>query len=156
VRDDEVAAALCGMRVAGWQVLAFVVSACCAGLAGALLALNSTVVGGETGSFPLSLSLALLTGVVVGGLGSLTGAVWGAILLTFEMEWTQDFANKVHASANVVNNLPNAVYGLILIVVILGAPGGIQGLLRRLGGPLRRIRVSRPPLTIPIDPGGSA
>ena len=59
VRDDEVAAALSGLNVARLRILAFVVSAACAGLAGALLAVTTSIV--SPGAFTLTLSIALLT-----------------------------------------------------------------------------------------------
>lgn len=75
VRDDEVAARLAGIHVARTQVLAFVVSAGCAGLGGGLLAVLAQSV--SPGAFSLTLSLFLLMAIVIGGLGSLAGAVWG-------------------------------------------------------------------------------
>ena len=76
VRDDEVAAALAGVNVARSRVLAFVVSATCAGMAGAMLAIITGLVA--PGAFTITLSIALLTGAVIGGLGSLFGAIWEA------------------------------------------------------------------------------
>ena len=69
VRDDEVAAQLAGFHVARTQITAFVVSAACAGLAGGLLVVVTSLVA--PGAFPLTLSVALLTGVILGGTGSL-------------------------------------------------------------------------------------
>ena len=66
-----------GCDVARLQVLAFVVSAACAGLAGGLFVVVTSLAA--PGAFPLALSLSLLAGVVLGGLGSLAGAVWGAV-----------------------------------------------------------------------------
>ena len=60
IRDDETAAALAGLNVAGLRILAFVVSAACAGLAGAMLAVYSSQV--SPGAFTVTLSIALLTG----------------------------------------------------------------------------------------------
>ena len=74
VRDDEIAASLCGLRVARLQTIAFVLSAACAGLGGALLTVVLQLAA--PGAFQVSLSLALLTAIVLGGLGSLIGAVW--------------------------------------------------------------------------------
>ena len=65
VRDDEVAAQLAGFHVARTQVLAFVVSSACAGLAGGLLVVVTSLAA--PGAFPLALSVALLTGVILGG-----------------------------------------------------------------------------------------
>ena len=79
VRDNEIAASLCGLRVGRTQTAAFVISAACAGLGGGLLAVVLQLA--QPGAFPLQLSLSLLTGIVLGGLGSLAGAVWGAAVL---------------------------------------------------------------------------
>jgi len=140
-RDDEVAAALAGIRVARVQVLAFVVSAACAGLAGGLLAM---VVGSAgPGSFSLTLSVGLLAGAILGGLGSLTGALWGAAILVYLPFWSTDAADALSLPDNVANNLPFALYGTVLIVVMLVAPTGIQGILRRLARRLARYRPAR-------------
>ena len=76
VRDDEIAASLTGIHVARTKVTAFTISAGCAGLGGALLALSTGVV--NTGEFPLTLSIQLLAAMVLGGTGTLVGMVWGA------------------------------------------------------------------------------
>ncbi len=79
IRDDEIASSLCGLHVARTQTMAFVISAACAGLGGGVFAVVTQLAA--PGAFTLQLSLSLLTAVVVGGLGSLTGAIWGAALL---------------------------------------------------------------------------
>jgi branched-chain amino acid transport system permease protein len=145
VRDDEIAASLCGLRVGRVRAVAFVVSAACAGLGGGLLTVVLQLAA--PGAFQLQLSLALLTGVVLGGLGSLLGAVWGAAVLVMLPTWTNDIANSFSLSTRVSANLPLAIYGLVLIVAMLVWPSGIQGALRALGARLRR----RPrQLSIPI------
>jgi len=145
VRDDEVAAKLAGIHVARTQVLAFVVSAACAGLGGGVLAVITQSVSPSV--FGLTLSLNLLLAIVLGGLGSMLGAVWGALLLvllpyvvtqlTRDIEMSPGMANKLEG------NLPLAIFGLTLIIVMLLAPSGIQGAVRRLGMFLRR-RLTRP------------
>ncbi len=125
VRDDEIAASLAGLRVGRTQTLAFALSAAAAGLGGGLLALVTQLA--QPGAFPLQLSLTLLAGVVIGGLGSLWGAVWGAALLVLLPNWTTDVANSFSLSSNVSHNLPIAVYGLVLIGAMLLWPSGIQG-----------------------------
>jgi branched-chain amino acid transport system permease protein len=143
VRDDEVAASLCGLRIGRAQTLAFIVSAGCAGLGGGLLAL---VLGlAQPGAFPLQLSLSLLTGVVIGGLGSLVGAIWGAALLVLLPNWTNDLAHSFSLSTKVSANLPLAVYGLVLIGAMLVWPAGIQGALRALTARVRSTRTGRVP-----------
>jgi branched-chain amino acid transport system permease protein len=142
VRDDEVAAQLAGLNVARTQILAFVVSAACAGLAGGALVVVTQLAA--PGAFQLSLSLSLLTGIVLGGLGSLAGALWGAIALVFLPQWSDDLAHAISLSNDVQSNLPLALYGIVLMAVIVAAPQGIQGALRGLarvvGTRLRRRR----------------
>src|ERR1035441_6096452 len=116
---------LCGLRVGRQQTLAFAVSAGCAGLGGGLYAMVLNLA--TPSAFPLQLSLSLLTGVVVGGLGTLTGAVWGAALLVLLPSWSNDLAHSLSLSTNVQGNLPFAIYGLVLIVAMLAWPTGIQG-----------------------------
>jgi len=131
VRDDEVSAALAGLSVPRVQVLTFVISAACAGVGGALLALVKLVAG--PGAFDLALSLGLLAAIVFGGLGSLAGAVYGSIVVVLLPQWSQDFANAVHIhSGKVTNNLPLLVYGVVLALAMLVFPSGLQGAVLRL------------------------
>jgi branched-chain amino acid transport system permease protein len=141
VRDDEIAASLSGLRVGRIQTFAFALSAACAGLGGGLLAVVLQLA--EPGAFPVQLSLALLTGVVLGGLGSLTGAIWGAALLTLLPNWTNDLANSFSLSQKVSHNLPLAIYGIVLIVAMLAWPSGIQGGVQAIGHRLRSRRTRR-------------
>ncbi len=133
VRDDEIAASLAGLNVARLQILAFVVSAACAGVSGTLYAMVTTIVTPD--AFTLTLSIGLLTAAVLGGLGSLLGAVWGAAILVLAPPFLQDFATSHGFSSAVSSNVPIAAYGVVLIVVMLVFPAGIQGGLRRLLGP---------------------
>jgi branched-chain amino acid transport system permease protein len=130
VRDDEAAARTAGVNVARTQVLAFVVSAACAGLGGALFAVLAQSV--SPGAFPLSLSLFLVMAIVIGGLGSLAGAVWGAVLLVALPALTQSATDSIDVSPALAQrlegNLPLALFGVTLVVVMLAAPGGIASL----------------------------
>jgi branched-chain amino acid transport system permease protein len=96
----------------------------------------------QPGAFPLQLSLSLLTGVVLGGLGSLVGAIWGAAVLVLLPSWTNSLAHSFSLSGKVSANLPLAIYGLVLIGAMLIWPSGIQGGVRVL---TKRLRSSRPP-----------
>jgi branched-chain amino acid transport system permease protein len=157
VRDDEVAAALDGVNVAVTRVLAFVVSAICAGLAGSLLAIVTSLVA--PGAFTLTLSIALLTAAVIGGLGSLPGALWGSLLIVIVPTYVTDVATSHGLSSSVGSNIPIAAYGAVLILVMLAFPQGIQGGLHRLltlfTGPDQRTHIPRdapaPHVTPPAD-----
>jgi branched-chain amino acid transport system permease protein len=133
LRDDEVAASLSGLNVARLQILAFVVSAASAGLGGALLAVVTTIVA--PGAYTLTLSIGLLTAAVIGGLGSLLGAVWGSLLLVLVPTYLTNVAASQGLSGAASSSVPIAAYGVVLIVVMLVFPAGIQGGLRRLFGP---------------------
>ena len=135
VRDDEIAASLCGLRVGRVQTLAFIVSAACAGLGGGLLTVVLQLAA--PGAFQLQLSLSLLTAIVLGGLGSLMGAVWGAAVLVLLPTWTNDIARSFSLPTKVSANLPLAIYGLVLIAAMLLWPTGIQGAVRTIVSRLR-------------------
>ena len=134
LRDNEIAASLSGLNVARMQILAFVVSAACAGLGGALLAVVTFIV--SPGAFTLTLSISLLTAAILGGLGSLAGALWGSLVLVFVPTYVQDVATSHGLSSAASSNVPIAAYGVVLIIVMLVFPSGIQGGLRRLLGPV--------------------
>jgi branched-chain amino acid transport system permease protein len=129
VRDDEIAASLAGIPVARTQVTAFMVSAACAGLGGGLLALVIPTIG--PGGFPLDLSIQLLVAIVIGGMGSLSGAVLGAVVLVYLPSWASSIANGLHLSKQIGANLSLALFGAALIVVMLLFPSGIAGGIRR-------------------------
>jgi branched-chain amino acid transport system permease protein len=128
VRDDDVAAALDGINVAAARIRAFVVSATCAGIAGALLAIVTGLVA--PGAFTITLSIVLLTAAVIGGLGTLPGAVWGSLLIVLVPVYVTDVATSHGLSSSVGANIPIVAYGVILILVMLVSPQGIQGGLR--------------------------
>ena len=138
VRDDPIAAALSGISPAAAKVSAFVVSSLFAALAGAVFAQILTYVG--PGAYGVALSLSLLVGVVLGGRGSLVGAVIGAVLLVGLPVAVSNLAGERGWSEQVTNNLPSFAYGLLLVVVVLIAPGGVMGL---LGSGWRRLTTRR-------------
>jgi branched-chain amino acid transport system permease protein len=128
VRDDEIAASLAGIHVARTKVLAFVISAGCAGLAGAFLGLSTAVV--NTGEFPLPLSIQLLAAMVLGGTGTLMGMWWGAILLVYLPQWSTSLSGHFNLGSGANAYLATIIFGAVLIVTMIAAPNGIQGGLR--------------------------
>jgi branched-chain amino acid transport system permease protein len=132
IRDREIAAVSSGVSPALYKTLAFGVSSFYAGVAGALLAIEVSYVNPDT--FPVSLSILLLVSVVVGGLGSLTGVIFGALLLEFLPIYAQD---PPLVSFDFSNQAPSVVFGAILILIMFLIPGGVAGLLRRIGALVR-------------------
>jgi branched-chain amino acid transport system permease protein len=129
VRDHEVAAELAGISLGSWRVLAFVVSAAAAGLAGGVLALIVRLAA--PGSFLPALSLSLLTAIVIGGLGSLFGALLGSVLLVLLPEWSRDAGlNWFDMEAAQASQAAFVIYGLLLVLGMLFAPAGLVGSVR--------------------------
>lgn len=145
VRDDPVAAEIAGINVGRARVKAFVVSAACAGLAGAVMAMVVRIAAPS--GFTLGLSLALLTAVVLGGLGSLAGALMGAALLTFLPQAITGFGQNLGLSDLQSAQLAPLVYGLTLMLVILLAPAGLVGTIRNAwrGRPNKGATPDQPP-----------
>ncbi len=128
VRDNEVAAELAGINLGRARVLAFVVSATCAGLAGGLMALSARIAAPS--GFTLTLSLLLLSAIVLGGLGSLVGALIGAALLTFLPQLVTGLGQDIGLSDVRAAELAPLIYGLVTVLVVLFAPAGIVGWFR--------------------------
>jgi branched-chain amino acid transport system permease protein len=122
VRDSESAAQSSGVSLPRYKTLAFGVSAAYAGVAGSLFAIATTFVNPDT--FPVALSILLVVGVVVGGLGSLVGLVAGAVFIQFLPIWSQEVSKSPGA--------PAVVSGVVLIALMFVLPMGVAGLIDRL------------------------
>jgi branched-chain amino acid transport system permease protein len=136
VRDSEVAAVSSGVSLARYKTLAFGISAAYAGVAGGLYAIANTFVNPDT--FPIALSIFLLIGVVVGGLGGLSGLVFGAIFVYFLPLWAQgqDLGSLLPNRIVEETQKPGGaaiVYGVVLILLMFLIPNGVSGLFRRIG-----------------------
>jgi branched-chain amino acid transport system permease protein len=116
VRDHPMAAQAAGIDVTRVKATSFAISAAFTGVAGALAAISVQFVAPD--SFPVQLSIALFVGLVVGGAGSLPGAVIGAAFLTF----VPNLAEQVS------KNAPGLVYGALLVAVLYLMPSGVVGL----------------------------
>jgi ABC-type branched-subunit amino acid transport system permease subunit len=125
VRDDPVAASLVGISTKSNKVSAFVISGFFAALAGAVMAQIFSYVGPAL--FGLTLSLSLLVGVILGGRASLVGAMLGAAFIVVLPEVMESFAEQLGWNDRVAGNLPDLVYGLLVVFVVLLLPGGLVG-----------------------------
>jgi branched-chain amino acid transport system permease protein len=139
IRDGEVAATASGVNPALYKTLAFGVSSFYAGVAGALLVIEVAFVNPDT--FPLSLSILLLASVVIGGLGSLSGVLFGALVLEFLPVYAE---TPPLIDAEFSTQAPSVVFGALLIVIVFLLPGGFAGLLRQIGLLVRKLGASRP------------
>src|SRR5277367_6384512 len=125
IRDQPIAAETMGINAALYKTTCFGVSALYAGVAVGLSALAVGFVSPE--SFGLWLSLAFLVGVVVGGLASLGGALFGALFIEFVPNIADQLTVGFGEGAKA---LPGAIYGVLLILVMAALPTGAAGAAR--------------------------
>jgi branched-chain amino acid transport system permease protein len=125
IRDHPIAATAMGINLPIFKSLTFGVSAAFTGVAGALGGIAVAYVSPD--SFTVSLSLILLVGVVVGGLASIPGAIFGAIFIQF----VPNIADQISKSA------PAAIYGALLIGLMFLMPTGVMGMLHKAWALLR-------------------
>lgn len=124
VRDDETVARTLGVRSSRTKTVVFATSAAYAGLGGVLYVYVVQFVGPD--SFGLPMAIAFISLIVVGGLGTISGAVFGAFFITYVPEFT----------AGVNDAAAGMVYGLALILFMFVMPFGVAGLVRAA---LRRV-----------------
>jgi branched-chain amino acid transport system permease protein len=118
IRDHPIAARAMGINIAFYKSVTFGVSALYTGVAGALGAIVIQFVAPD--SFTFTFAIALFVGLVVGGVGSIPGALFGGLFVLF----VPNIAEQVS------KGLAGAVYGVILILVIYLMPSGSAGLVR--------------------------
>ncbi|HTL76264.1 MAG TPA: branched-chain amino acid ABC transporter permease [Casimicrobiaceae bacterium] len=117
IKDSEIAAAAMGVPVARTKVLAFIVSAFLAGAAGGIYAFLAGFVAPE--DFGIDSSLLFFAMVVIGGMGSIPGAIGGAVVV-----------DAIRTTAATVSGLSLAILGGMIVLVVLFFPGGLKGWLR--------------------------
>jgi len=120
IRDHHTAAEVMGINTALYKSLAFGVSAMYTGVAGALGAIAVQFVAPD--SFNVFLSITFLVGVVVGGLASLSGALYGALFIQF----VPNIADEISKAA------PWAIFGIFLIAFVYVMPAGVAGAVRMI------------------------
>jgi branched-chain amino acid transport system permease protein len=118
IRDNPIAATAMGIDVALYKSLTFGVSALYTGIAGALGAIAVQFVAPD--SFTFNLAIAMFVGLVIGGVGSIPGTLFAGLFVLF----VPNIAEQVS------KGLAQAVYGIILIVVIFVMPSGAAGFVR--------------------------
>ena len=120
IRDQHTAAEVMGINTALYKSLAFGVSAMYTGVAGALGAIAVQFVAPD--SFNVFLSITFLVGIVVGGLASLPGALYGALFIQF----VPNIADEISKAA------PWAIFGIFLIAFVYVMPSGVAGAVRMI------------------------
>jgi branched-chain amino acid transport system permease protein len=134
LREDEVAAAATGINTTTTKLLAFAIGASVSGLAGAFYGSEVSIVSPDDFSF--SVSIAVLSIVVLGGIGNITGVILGSFILTFVIfwalpnvkEWSTTLSQTVHVPALANINFTSytfIIYGAALMLMMLLRPGGL-------------------------------
>ena len=130
IREDELAAEAMGVNVLKYKVMAFIVSAFFAGLAGAFYAHYVSFIDPQ--SFTFDESTQILGMVILGGMGSLTGSFLGTIILVAIPELLRDFAQY-----------RMLIYGGVLVFMIVMRPDGIIGIFNDITAKLKKIKDGR-------------
>jgi branched-chain amino acid transport system permease protein len=141
IRDNDVAAELVGVSLPRTRVIAFIVSSAYAALGGALFTLINNAASPSTYSFALSVTILSL--IVIGGIGTISGAVIGGIIYAFStnvISWITS-QTGLNPQGNFASQLNGIIFGGLLILTMLFAPFGIAGAVRVLW---HRVRARRP------------
>ncbi len=121
VRENQIAARTYGVDLASYKTRAFALSAAYAGVGGAMFAISIGFVAPE--SFGFALSFSFLAAIVVGGLGTVAGAIFGALFIEFVPVYAADVNEALAA----------VIYGGVLVLFMYVLPTGVVGLARRVG-----------------------
>ena len=125
IRDSEVSAQSMGINLARYKTVAFALSAAITGVAGALYAHKLVFISPEQFNILLSIELAMM--IFIGGVGSLHGAVYGAIFIIALPQMISVTKDYLPAGVGHLTGLEPVVFGLIMVLIILFEPMGIYG-----------------------------
>jgi branched-chain amino acid transport system permease protein len=133
VRDQDISAAVMGVNVFRTKLLSFAVSSFYVGIAGSLLAYQARIISPE--NFPLELAIDFLGMIIIGGLGSVLGSVFGAVFYTFLTEGLRIVVNALSGSFPTLTGLfaplQLGVFGLAIVLFLVFEPDGLAALWRR-------------------------
>ena len=128
IRDNEIAARVMGINVFRYKVLSFCVGAFFAGVGGALLGSHLSTIDPKMFNFLLTFNVLMF--VVAGGLGSLTGSLLGATVITILLEWLRAIEEPMDLGFVEIPGIPGmrmVVFSLVLLAIILYRREGIMG-----------------------------
>ena len=134
VRDQDIAAEVIGVPVGRYKLLAFAVSSGFVGLAGALTASYRGIVTWER--FTLDVSILYLAMIIIGGLGSISGSVYGAIFMIAVPAYIDQVGPKLQSTfPNIVQQLPAiqlGIFGALIVLFLIFEPRGLARLWQRI------------------------
>ncbi len=128
IRDNEIAASVMGINVFHYKVLSFCIGAFFAGIGGALLGSHLSTIDPKMFNFLLTFNVLMF--VVAGGLGSLTGSILGATVITILLEWLRFLEEPMDLGIVELPGIPGmrmVVFSVVLLAIILKRREGIMG-----------------------------
>lgn len=128
IRDNEIAASVMGINVFQYKVLSFCIGAFFAGIGGALLGSHLSTIDPKMFNFLLTFNVLMF--VVAGGLGSLTGSILGATVITILLEWLRFLEEPMDLGIVELPGIPGmrmVVFSVVLLAIILKRREGIMG-----------------------------
>lgn len=128
IRDNEIAASVMGINVFHYKVLSFCIGAVFAGIGGALLGSHLSTIDPKMFNFLLTFNVLMF--VVAGGLGSLTGSILGATVITILLEWLRAIEEPMNLGFIELPGIPGmrmVVFSVILLAIILKRREGLMG-----------------------------
>ncbi len=128
IRDNEIAASVMGINVFQYKVLSFCIGAFFAGIGGGLLGSHLSTIDPKMFNFLLTFNVLMF--VVAGGLGSLTGSILGATIITILLEWLRFLEEPMDVGIIQIPGIPGmrmVVFSVVLLAIILKRREGLMG-----------------------------
>jgi branched-chain amino acid transport system permease protein len=133
IRDQDIAAEVMGVDPLRYKLLAFAISSAFVGLAGALTARYNLIVTWER--FTLDVSILYLAMIIVGGLGSVSGAIYGAIFMIAVPAWIEDLSRNLSSLSFLQEDMPaiqQLIFGLTIVLFLVFEPRGLARIWQRV------------------------
>lgn len=132
IRDSETAATAMGVSLGRYKLIAFIVSACFAGAAGSLYSFQVGQLEATSVAFSVLESILFLAAIIIGGLGSVSGSILGAAVITLLPPFVTAINNSIKGTfGSSIENFESIFYGLLIIVFIYFMPFGVMGAIQR-------------------------
>ena len=127
IRDQDISAEVMGVNVFKYKLLSFGVSSFYVGVAGSLLAYQARIISPE--NFPITVAIDQLGMIIIGGLGSILGSIFGAVFITLLPEvlrlLTGALADRFPGLIGLFASLKMGVFGLAIVLFLLFEPDGM-------------------------------
>jgi branched-chain amino acid transport system permease protein len=127
IRDQAISAEVMGVNILKYKLLSFGISSFYVGVAGALIAYQAKIISPET--FPVTVAIDYLGMIIIGGLGSILGSIYGAIFITLLPELLRMVTTSLSGSfPELINKLAamkELVFGMLVIIFLIFEPNGM-------------------------------